>query len=194
MTRIDDTENPQGQVIISNPSELDNKTVSDSKSYTCNVWRWLNRIVLLFLLMIGIVTGVAMIFRGSANPFDLFTHGNSQKVTDNEIWNVYGLKGLRLVVENALEDSWTPFLEEYISKWDRGSPDALDLSVQRVPVDSYCQPSIGALKICNGDYGNTDWIGVNYNMVQNGYIIHSVSQMNDYHLDYMTDDEKRYTM
>jgi hypothetical protein len=101
---------------------------------------------------------------------------------------------LQLVVENALEDSWTPYLEEYVSEWDQGSPDALELSVQRVSVDSSCQPSTGVLKICNGDYGNTDWIGVNYNMVQNGFIIHSVSQMNDYHLNNMNDDDKRYTM
>jgi hypothetical protein len=183
-------ENPQGH---GNTLHRD-VSLDSQKSHECHAGKWLKRIILVTIFLIGLAAGLALILRGSANPFDLFTHGRPPTVSDTERWDAYGFQGLQLVVENALEDSWTPYFEEYVSEWDQGYPDALKLSIQRVSVDSSCQPSTGVLKVCNGDYGNTDWVGVNYNMIQNGFIVNSVSQMNDYHLSTMNDDDKRYTM
>lgn len=175
----------------------DNEPVNTSpgpKANTCNVSRWVMRLIFFLFLLVGIAAGLALIFRGTANPAELFARGRLPGVNDTQKWDSPGFQGLSLLIENALEDKWIPYFEEYVAQWDQGSPDALTLATTRVSVDSSCQPSTGSLKICNGDYGNTDWNGINFNLVQNGYIISSTSKMNDYHLDGMTEDDKKYTM
>ncbi|GAX29585.1 hypothetical protein FisN_24Lh043 [Fistulifera solaris] len=116
-----------------------------------------------------------------------------------------GQGGLQLEVLNALDDTWTPFFEEYIQKWDAGfqnethTVDPLSLTVQRVEVDSQCEPVDGKLKACNGDYGKTDWRGINIALAdQNNYIQNSISKYNDYWMtvgDMQNDDNQmKYTM
>ena len=45
-----------------------------------------------------------------------------------------------------------------------------------------------------GDYGETDWIGVNHSVIRWKHIISSIAIMNDYHLDKMSDAAKQNTM
>jgi hypothetical protein len=154
----------------------------------------LARILLIVITLFALVIGLSMAFLGTANPFAWFHHGLLPSVNDTARWETYGFNGLELTVENALEDRWTPYFQEYISQWDQGTPDSLKLNTIRVSTDSSCQPSLGVVKVCNGDYGNTDWLGVTFNLVQHGVIVLSTIKMNDFHLDGMNEDDRRYTM
>jgi hypothetical protein len=162
---------------------------------SCNVGRWVVRCGFFALLIVGMLAGISLAFRGSANPFDLFGRPTLPTVNETQRWGTSGFNGLNLVVENALEDKWTPYFTQYVSEWDKGSPDALTLTTTRVAVDSSCEPAIGVLKVCNGNYGNTDWNGINLSLTQiDGYIVSSVSKMNDYFLDGLSENDKKYTM
>ena len=165
------------------------------ESRTCNVGRWVVRCALLAIVLVGASAGLLLMFRGTINPVDLFGHDKLPGVADVQRWETSGFNGLSLTIENALEDKWTPYFTKYVAEWDNGSPDALTLTTTRVSVDSSCQAATGVLKVCNGNYGNTDWNGITLNvMQQNGYIISSVSKMNDYFLDGLSDADKSYTM
>jgi hypothetical protein len=123
-------------------------------------------------------------------PRDYFVPIDPPGKTEAIRWNAYA--GLYLTVENACDDSWTPFFEQSFSDWNE--TEALILSSRRVPYDADCEPSEGRLKVCNGDYGKTDWRGINNAVisVSTGYVVYSVSKLNDFHLK--TDDDKLYTM
>jgi hypothetical protein len=105
--------------------------------------------------------------------------------------------GLTLpIVDNLVYGSdWAGYLEESASDWDSGSPDAVTLRVVRSSeYDPDCRAVRMAVKVCNGDYGPTDWRGVNQVLLQNEYIITSLAKMNDYYLEGTTAAQKMYTM
>ena len=79
-------------------------------------------------------------------------------------------------------------------QWDAGygNVDPLALSIQRVAVDPECTPTDGRIKVCNGDYGKTDWRGINVALINGEYMVNSVAMLNDYWL--YDDDQKQYTM
>lgn len=52
----------------------------------------------------------------------------------------------------------------------------------------------GKIKVCNGDYGETKWRGINEVNFADGFIIYSVAKMNEFYLNYDGDDAKQYTM
>jgi predicted metalloprotease len=157
-------------------------------------WYRLATIGFVVVTLIALVIGLSMSFLGTPNPFRWFQHGVAPSVNDTARWETYGFSGLELTVENALEDRWTPYFQEYIAQWDQGTPDSLKLSTTRVSTDSSCQPSLGVVKVCNGDYGDTDWLGVTFNLIQDGVIVLSTIKINDHHLDGMNDDDRKYTM
>jgi len=103
-------------------------------------------------------------------------------------------KGLELYIENALDDTWSPYLEEYEALYDEAEPDSLSLKIWKVQADSECSPSFGRLKVCNGDYGDTTWEGINLSLIHDGYIKWSTSKMNDFFLAGEDDEKKGYTM
>lgn len=114
--------------------------------------------------------------------------------TSNDIpkWN-NARSGLRLSVLNALDDHWDMLFYVATNEWNSGS-DALDLEVERIEVDKYCLEERGHLKVCNGDYGPTNWRGVNEILMEDGYIVASVAKLNEYYLEYADDDRRQYTM
>ncbi|KAL3777167.1 hypothetical protein ACHAWO_003224 [Cyclotella atomus] len=126
---------------------------------------------------------------------DLNPHGGDSPY-DFALWNTgRGCNGLEISILDNLEDKWKPFLQTAVSDWDDGQPDALTINVREMSsYDSECSPVRNVLKVCNGDYGNTDWVGVNIAIVVQGFISSSVAKMNDYHLDSMTDGSKQWTM
>jgi hypothetical protein len=110
-------------------------------------------------------------------------------------WETLGNNGLDLVVENALDYRWTPYFNEYTAVWDTGEPDALTITARRITTDSLRVPSFGRRKVCNGNYGATDWKGENINLVRNGFIVFGICRMNDYFLDEASSDvDKKCTM
>jgi hypothetical protein len=69
--------------------------------------------------------------------------------------------GLDLHLINALDDFWYDYFDLAVQEWDSGSPDALTLSSEVAQADSECTTVDGVIKVCNGDYGETDWKGRN---------------------------------
>lgn len=48
--------------------------------------------------------------------------------------------------------------------------------------------------MCNANYGDTGWIGLNEVELQNGYITASVAKMNEYYLRNADFEKRKYTM
>jgi hypothetical protein len=141
------------------------------------------------------------------DPFDPMTwklpdwldnnpHGGNSPF-DFNLWGHAGRRcqGLELSVIDNLDEKWVPYFQQAIKDWERGDPDVLSLSVSKASVhDPDCEFVTGSMVVCNGDYGNTDWIGLNQVMIRDDRIIASVALMNDYHLDRMSVEAKQSTM
>jgi hypothetical protein len=160
---------------------------------------WRRRIfnyVFLAFVVIAAIIGLSITFFGSPNPMDFFVQQHPPGMNETHLWWSGGNNGLSLVIENALNEFWTPYLVEYVTLWDQGiGPyDPLSLSITRSEPDFACDPFPGRIKVCNGDYGRNDWRGINIALLQNGYIVHSVAKMNDYWLMQEGEDFMKYTM
>ena len=124
--------------------------------------------------------------------------GTNANTTTGLTWrNANGKGGLELEIVNALDDRWASYFAEAVADWENGDPDALILttSMAKSP-DPSCAAIDGKMKVCNGDYGDTGWRGVN-ELVFDGKnrIQTSVAKMNEFYLDAgSSDNEKQYTM
>lgn len=125
---------------------------------------------------------------GVQNPF---VGTDPRGYTDAQKWNSNG-RGLTLTVENALETRYDAYFDEYIEKWQASN--ALSLTVTRLDHQPECEPSTGRLKVCNGNYGRTDWRGLATYLLHNGEISFCTAQLNDYFLDEEGAIQQRYTM
>lgn len=104
--------------------------------------------------------------------------------------------GLRLDILNACADDWQPFVQAAIENWDNGSPiDSLTLYASRVDFEYECTTVTGKLKICNGNYGDTQWRGINEVLLGPGgrRIIASKAKLNEFYLNFESDAQKLYT-
>uniref|UniRef100_A0A7S1FM26 Peptidase M10 metallopeptidase domain-containing protein n=1 Tax=Corethron hystrix TaxID=216773 RepID=A0A7S1FM26_9STRA len=131
--------------------------------------------------------------------------------------NSEGKKGLLLTIENACSDDWIEHFEAAVTGWDDlgkdlekyGNADVITLQTRRIDRDLACAQSNGVLKVCNDNYGDTGWKGINEVRIQGGYITSSIAKMNEYYLGdsngvgggvaiFETEqglwDERRYTM
>ena len=122
------------------------------------------------------------------DPFNQVQPGDANR------WDSDG-SGLDLEVVNALDSQWVEFFDEAIIDWDNGSPDALTLttSVASQP-DSECTEIEGLQKVCNGDYGETDWKGINKVLLQGVTIVSSQARMNDFFFEDGDEAKRLYTM
>jgi hypothetical protein len=110
------------------------------------------------------------------------------------LWRTGGNNGLSLTIINALDEEWQELFTLVVNDWDSGSPDALTLSTIRVSPEFECRPENGALKVCNGNYGETNWRGINTVLLDNGVIYSSVARMNEFYLQNATLAQRRYTL
>jgi hypothetical protein len=83
--------------------------------------------------------------------------------------------GLSLTIVNNLisGSDWDTYFNTYITEWDNGSPDAVTLQVRSMDYDPTCRGVLRAMKVCNGNYGPTDWNGVNQVLLKDEYIVSS---------------------
>ena len=102
-----------------------------------------------------------------------------------------GFSGLELRVLNNLDEGWQGIFDSVMAKWDNGDPDAVNFIVERVN-DPNCRTVMGAMIVCNGNYGRTDWRGINEFTTRNGYIQSSIAKLNDYFLARAPDDLRTY--
>jgi len=93
-------------------------------------------------------------------------------------------KALELTIVNALTSDWDVYFAKAIVDWEMSN--VLELSVKNEnrgeDQDSECRPSNGVMRVCNGDYGNTGWEGINEILTSNNRIVSSVAKMNEYYL------------
>lgn len=131
---------------------------------------------------------------GAPSPHLIFVQEDPPGLEETNRWTTNRQRGLELFVMNSCEDRWTPIFDEYIAAWDSGTPDALTLTTRKFPHDPECSESPGRAKVCNGNYGETNWRGLNTVFIRNGFVQHSVAKLNDFHLDRESENQKRYTM
>eukprot|EP00543_Licmophora_paradoxa_P009149 CAMPEP_0202448364 /NCGR_PEP_ID=MMETSP1360-20130828/7174_1 /ASSEMBLY_ACC=CAM_ASM_000848 /TAXON_ID=515479 /ORGANISM="Licmophora paradoxa, Strain CCMP2313" /LENGTH=541 /DNA_ID=CAMNT_0049065893 /DNA_START=192 /DNA_END=1820 /DNA_ORIENTATION=- len=129
--------------------------------------------------------GIPPIFQ-DPNPFDGL-EGNENR------WNNRD-PGLTLEILDATDNTWTTQFNTAVDEWENGNPDVLTLVKTQVAVDSACKPVSGKLKVCNGNYGNTQWRGINQVLLSNGFIVSSVAKLNEYYLESSSDAQRQYTM
>jgi hypothetical protein len=119
---------------------------------------------------------------------------NNANKDDANLWRTKGGVGLELVVVNALDDEWHPYFLTAVDEWDSGTPDTLSLTIENSSPDSTCNAIDGKLKVCNGNYGATNWRGINKILLENGWIYSSAARMNEYYVTDNDDDQRQYTM
>lgn len=180
----------------SSPSKKKNRKAAGGGGGCCTS-RCILFVVVAMIALVGVAVALSIVFLGSPNPLDFLT----QEPSRNETWTwqtAEGSNGLSLTIENALDESWDGIFEEYIERWDAGSDngdhDPLALTVELVDPDSDCSPTPGRLKVCNGDYGDTGWAGINISLLLGTTMINSVSKLNDYILNSASDARRKYTM
>lgn len=180
----------------------------------------ISALIILCAAIAAVVTGTIGGPResNSGSDFDIFDpstwiprwldsnpHGGDSPYDFNTWDTKESCRGLELRIINNLEEKWEPYFERAIADWESGEPDVLTLNVRRDSLhdpiygkssthSSGCDPEQGVLKVCNGDYGDTDWVGVNHAVIQWKHIVSSVAKMNDFHLDKLGSDAKQWTM
>jgi len=100
--------------------------------------------------------------------------------------------GLNLKLVNVLDDTWQNEFKLAVADWNE-SP-ALTLKTERRDVDHLCTRVDGVMIVCNGNFGDTGWVGINENSIQRNAIISSVSKMNEYYLRNANFAHRRFTM
>jgi len=106
--------------------------------------------------------------------------------------------GLQLTIVNSLSEEWQEEFDVALADWQES--EALTLSVEVEPVDNAwenekkCKRQDGLLVVCNGNFGETGWVGICENEVLGGRIISAVAKMNEYYLNNADFAERRFTM
>ena len=93
-----------------------------------------------------------------------------------------GTGGLTLELVNSLEEEWYSYFDLAVQQWDNGNPDVLSLSVSYGTPEAACTPIRGKMRVCNGNYGDTRWKGINVVSLINEEIIESSAKMNEFYL------------
>jgi hypothetical protein len=145
-------------------------------------------------ILIAAAIGIMLTLTGGQGPQAIFIQEDPPGLNETNRWSLNSRNGLDLFVMNSCEDRWTPIFDEYIAAWDNGTPDALTLTTGKFPHDPECGAHPGRANVCNGNYGNTEWRGLNTAFLRNGLVHHSVAKLNDYHLDRESESQKKYTM
>lgn len=130
---------------------------------------------------------------------DLFNEDPYVGDNTTNVWvgHTSGQGGLYLELWNALDDNWQSEYREAVNDWnERCNPKVLVLTSKDVAVDNECTQQDGVMKVCNGNYLETGWLGINevLKSVPQGIIQSSVAKMNEHYLLNADYDERLYTM
>ena len=103
--------------------------------------------------------------------------------------------GLKVTIINALSDEWHTAFSLATADWNFGDPDAVEIIEEMGTYDPNCDAPDEKVIVCNGDYGETNWRGVNEAMLDpKGKMISSTARMNDWYLSNMGPGAWQYTM
>jgi hypothetical protein len=138
------------------------------------------------------------------SPIDVPSHSPANQFLDEDpfngaeftnIWQTKDGLGLELVVVYALDTIWQPYFFKSVDEWNSGTPDTLTLTTEIAEQpDLGCSAIIGKLKVCNGNYGETNWRGINKILLENNWIYSSAARMNDYYNSSNDGAQRQYTM
>jgi predicted Zn-dependent protease len=92
---------------------------------------------------------------------------------------LHGNNNLELEIQSSLESKWQEFLDVSIRDWNNSQ--ALVLTSNQTAYESTCRLEVGKLKICNADYGTTDWRGITTVLLEGKQIIASAIKLNDFY-------------
>jgi len=121
-----------------------------------------------------------------------------QGETDVTLWKEKYIErnggGLTLTIVNNLNDKWQEEFEVAVADWKRS--DALTLTVEKGSADKGCTREQGVMVVCNDNFGDTGWVGINENEVETGSnrIISSLAKMNEYYLRNANFYHRQFTM
>jgi hypothetical protein len=153
-----------------------------------------------FLVIAGVAAALIYFFTGQSSNFipdwDDFAQEDPFDATapeDADRWPSNG-NGLQLNVINSLDERWYTNFNTAIAEWDAGNPDSLILTTSTQVPDSACNPVDGAIIVCNGNYGDTRWRGLNQVLIRGPYIAASAARMNEFYLQDSGEDQRQYTM
>jgi len=121
-------------------------------------------------------------------------YGQGANASDFQRWRIgRNKKGLKLTLINGLSDDWNDHFYQAIEDWNEAG--ALELATVLDNEGPPCEKHTrGMVKTCNGDYGRTDWTGLNELLFENGWIVSSVAMMNENYLRNARDVERQYVM
>ena len=130
--------------------------------------------------------------------------GNQGDPSNAFRWKNNG-QGLELEILNALDDTWQTTFETAIRNWDQGTPDSLSLFITKIDPETECEAIDDVMKVCNGNYGDTGWRGLNEVLLdrRTNIITSSAARMNEYYLrmsglsnalQSQARDQRQYTM
>jgi hypothetical protein len=125
--------------------------------------------------------------------------GNSNIVVGSNAirWSTRNNEGLTLDIQNAMEDKYDQMLVTAVQNWDAGAPiDSLTLNLEKIAYDLECKEKAGVLKVCSGDYGATEWRGLNEVKLNSitKIIVSSTAKMNNYYLQSESEEQILYTI
>jgi len=142
-------------------------------------------------LLGDILNGVTNQDIANNDPFTGQNQANTWEIDDSA-------NHLDMIVLNALQSPWYPYFYKAVGDWDDGAleetniPDVLELESQVVEYDYNCTEVVGFVKVCNGNYQETGWRGIN-DLVRvttttalgdtTTYLISSRARMNDYYVN-----------
>lgn len=172
-------------IAATEPAIIDNAESGSTKprKYLKKVLCW----AVLAFMVVGTIVSVCVAVFG-VNPIEYFVPVDPPGLTEAIRWDAEN--GLSIIVENACDDTWTKEFDHAIAEWNK--TDALLLRPRRTAHDPDCGEYIGRLRVCNSDYGRTNWKGLNLVFMRDDHIVHSVSKLNDYWLT--TETARQYTM
>jgi hypothetical protein len=103
--------------------------------------------------------------------------------------------GLKVTIINALSNDWQTTFSLATADWNFGDPDAIEITEERGNPDPDCEAPDGKVIVCNGNYGDSKWRGVNEGILNpRGKMISSSARMNEYYLLNMGKGAWQYTM
>lgn len=119
---------------------------------------------------------------------DPFSGGNAPH------WPTDG-NGLRVTIINALTPDWQTTFQLATTDWSYGEPNAVQIFVESGTPNKDCEAPDGYVTVCNGNYGDLKWRGVNEVMRNpRGQMLSSTARMNEYYLANMEAGAWQYTM
>lgn len=145
-----------------------------------------------------IITYLWNVQNGPKNSLTTDLPSHNDFLIKNLRWGSKRKNGLELNFVNSLNTDWHDLYQETFEDWN--SSPSLSLASSLDSGTLSCDHIQGQLRICNGEFGETGWIGINvalyyeYNGGEDNVIIASVAKMNDSYLNGAPYLQRKYAL